>query len=86
MIIIKPKRAVPGKLSGKMFVITGTLAEMSREEAKLRIKTLGGKVTDSVSKQTDYVIVGEEPGSKYDKAKKLRVRIVEEKEFLMLIK
>ena len=74
-----------GKLSGKTFVITGTLDSLSRDEAKEKIKMLGGKVTESVSKQTSYVIVGSEPGSKKDKAEKLGVAILDEKMFLKLM-
>jgi DNA ligase (NAD+) len=72
------------KLSGKTFVITGTLETMSRDEAKKKIKELGGKVTESVSKQTSYVVVGSEPGSKKDKAVKLGVSILNEQEFIKL--
>lgn len=74
------------KLKGKTFVITGTLEKMSREEAKEKIKSLGGKVTESVSKQTSYVVVGVDPGSKYDKAMKLGVEILDENLFLQLLK
>ncbi|MEK7161150.1 MAG: helix-hairpin-helix domain-containing protein, partial [Patescibacteria group bacterium] len=74
------------KLANKTFVITGSLSSMSRDEAKLRIRELGGKTTESVSKQTSYVVVGNEPGSKYDKAMKLGVEILDEKKFLELIK
>ena len=74
------------KLSGKTFVITGTLDNMSRDEVKQKIKELGGKVTESVSKQTSYVVVGSEPGSKYDKALKLGVEILDETKFLELVK
>jgi DNA ligase (NAD+) len=74
-----------GKLTGKTFVITGTLDGMSRDEAKLKIKSLGGKMSESVSKLTSYVIVGNEPGSKYDKAVKLGVEILDEKKFLGLL-
>lgn len=75
-----------GKFTGRTFVITGTLETMSRDEAKAKIKSLGGKVNESVSKQTSYVIVGSDPGSKYDKAIKLGVEILDEKKFLELVK
>ena len=74
------------RLLGKTFVITGSLETMSRDEAKKKIKELGGKVTESVSKQTSYVIVGNEPGSKKDKAEKLGIEILSEKLFLSLLK
>ena len=75
-----------GKLKGKRFVLTGVLDSMSRSEAEQRIITLGGEVSGSVSKNIEYVVIGKEPGSKYDKAKKLGVRIINEKEFLKIIK
>lgn len=81
----KPE-AISHKLSDKTFVITGSLETMSRDEARQRIRELGGKTTESVSKQTSYVVVGNEPGSKYQKAKKLGVEILDEKKFLELIK
>lgn len=74
-----------GKLAGKTFVITGTLSLYGRDEAKEIIESLGGKATGSVSKNTDYVVVGENPGSKYDKAQKLKIAILTEEEFLKLI-
>ncbi len=74
-----------GKLAGKTFVITGTLDSMSRDEAKEKIKALGGKVSSSVSKQTSFVVAGQEPGSKLDKAEELGVEILDEKMFLELI-
>ena len=74
-----------GRLSGKSVVITGTLGSMSREEAREKIEAAGGKWSDTVSSKTDYLVVGDEPGSKLDKAKKLGVEILEEKEFLKLI-
>jgi DNA ligase (NAD+) len=66
------------KLAGKTFVITGTLETLSRDEAKALIKKHGGKVSSSVSKNTDYVLAGEAPGSKYDEAQKLGVKIIDE--------
>jgi DNA ligase (NAD+) len=74
-----------GKLTGKTFVITGTLEKMSRDDAKNKIKELGGKTTESISKQTSYIVVGHEPGSKYDKAIKLGTEILDEKKFLELV-
>ncbi len=75
-----------GKLSGKSVVITGTLETMSRTEAQQKARDAGADVNDSVSKNTDYVVVGEKPGSKYEKAKKLGVKILTEQEFVVLIK
>lgn len=79
------KKKISGKLSGKTFVITGTLNSMTRNQAKELIEKLGGKTSDSVSSKTSYVIVGIDPGSKYEKAKKLKVPILTEEEFLKLI-
>ena len=73
-------------LSGKTFVLTGTLPSFTREEAKAKIEELGGKVASSVSSKTDYVVVGEEAGSKLDKAKKLGIQTLDERSFLKLIK
>jgi DNA ligase (NAD+) len=79
--------AVPkeGPLSGQSFVLTGKLTKFSREEAQREIEQRGGTVTSSVSKKTDYVIVGDDPGSKLEKAQKLGVGILDEKSFLSLI-
>ena len=74
------------KLAGKIFVLTGTLENLGRDEAKEMIRELGGDVSGSVSKNTDYVVAGSEPGSKYDQAKKFGLKIVSEKEFLNMLK
>ena len=67
------------------FVLTGTMRNMSRDEAKAKIRSLGGNVSSSVSKNTNYVVAGESPGSKYDEAGKLGVKIIDEKEFVKLL-
>lgn len=72
--------------SGKTVVITGTLEAYSRNEIKDIVEKMGGKVTGSVSRKTDYVIVGVDPGSKYEKAKELGIRIIDENGFLEMIK
>ncbi|MGA2586102.1 MAG: NAD-dependent DNA ligase LigA [Candidatus Aminicenantales bacterium] len=72
-------------LAGKTFVLTGKLERFSREEAKERIERAGGTVTDSVSKKTGYLVVGADPGSKLDKARKLKVPILNEEKFLKKI-
>ncbi len=82
---IKVKKSRDYRLKDKIFVLTGALNSMSRDEAKQKIRELGGNVSSSVSKKTDYVVVGKEPGSKYDKAQKLGVKIIGEDEFLRLI-
>ncbi|PIQ74075.1 MAG: hypothetical protein CO002_02040 [Candidatus Portnoybacteria bacterium CG_4_8_14_3_um_filter_44_10] len=75
-----------GRFQGKSFVLTGELESVTRDEAKEKIRALGGDVSSSVSKNTDYVVVGKNPGSKYDKAMELGVKIIDEKEFLRTIK
>jgi DNA ligase (NAD+) len=72
-------------LAGKQFVLTGTLNDFTRTQAKEIISELGGRVTGSVSKKTDYVVTGEDPGSKYQKAQKLGVPIINEEEFKKII-
>ncbi len=84
--IENPKKKAPGKLTGKTFVLTGELASMSRDEAKARVRELGGDPSETVSKNTDYVVVGSNPGSKFSKAQKLGVKILNEEEFLKMVK
>lgn len=74
------------KLSGKKFVITGTMKALSRELAKEKIVSLGGEVYSAVSKNIDYLVVGENPGSKYNKAIELGIKIINEDDFLRMIK
>ncbi len=73
------------KLAGKTFVLTGTLAHFTRDEAKKMIEDAGGKVTGSVSKKTDYVVAGTDAGSKLDKAKDLGVQVIDEKEMRRIV-
>jgi DNA ligase (NAD+) len=80
------KRERGTTLAGKTFVLTGTLANYSRDAAKKLIEDAGGKVTGSVSKKTDYVIAGDDPGSKLDKARELGVQVIGEKEMEELVK
>ncbi len=79
------KKKAPQILAGKTFVLTGTLEEFSREEASEIIRELGGRVASSVSRKTDYVVAGKEPGSKYHRAEELGIKIIDESEFKELI-
>jgi DNA ligase (NAD+) len=74
-----------GPLTGKTFVITGTLTSMTRGQAEERIKSLGGAIGSSVSKKTDYLVVGADPGSKLERAQKLKIPIFDEAAFLQLL-
>jgi DNA ligase (NAD+) len=79
------ERKAPGRLAGKVFVLTGTLPSLSRERAKELIEAQGGKVTGSVSKKTDFVVAGDEPGSKLDKARELGVAVLDEAQLQRLL-
>ena len=87
MASLQPEPAVTGTgpLSGKTFVLTGTLSQMTREDAEAAIERLGGKISGSVSRKTAYVVVGTDPGSKLEKAKALGVATLTEEEFRALI-
>ena len=80
------QRKAAGPLEGKTFVLTGTLPDLTREDATARIEAAGGKVTGSVSKKTDYVVAGEEAGSKLAKAQALGIPVLGERELLDLLR
>lgn len=80
------KKRINQKLAGVSFVLTGMLDSMPREEAKEKIRNSGGDISESVSRETDYVVVGNEPGSKYERARTLGVKVLSEEDFLKLIK
>jgi DNA ligase (NAD+) len=82
---VSVKKAADLPLAGKTFVLTGTLPSMTRDEATEKIVALGGHVTGSVSKKTDYVLAGAEAGSKFDKAKELGIPIIDEAEFRQIV-
>ncbi len=84
--IIPPKRRAKQTLEGKTFVFTGELESFSRAQAKELVRERGGTASESVSKKTDYVVVGESPGDKYEKAKKLGVKALNEAEFKRMIR
>ena len=83
IVVDHPKRK--GAFTGKSFVLTGTLQDMTRDEAKMAIQSLGGNVASSVSENTDYVVAGEKPGSKKDKAEALGVEVLNEKQFFVML-
>ncbi len=85
VVLIEERKETSNRLQGKQFVLTGTLKDFSRDQAKEKILSLGGRVTSSVSKKTDYVVAGTDPGSKRDKAEKLGVEILTEDQFRGLL-
>jgi len=84
--LVNPQKISTAKLAGKIFVLTGELANLTRDEAKEKIRNAGGEVSSSVSKKTDYVVLGENPGFKYGQAKKLGVKIIGEAGLLKLLR
>ncbi|MDO9581329.1 MAG: NAD-dependent DNA ligase LigA [Bacteroidales bacterium] len=80
------KEETPKPLFGKTFVLTGTLSKYTRDDATRLIESLGGRVSSSISSKTDFVIIGESPGSKYEKAKELGVKTITAEEFIKMIK
>jgi DNA ligase (NAD+) len=81
----KPSESQNRPLAGQTFVITGSLPNLKRDEAKAKIQNAGGKVTGSVSSKTNYLVVGDDPGSKLDKAEKLGIPTLSEAELLEMI-
>jgi DNA ligase (NAD+) len=79
------KKKTGGPLAGLTFVLTGTLPTLSRDDAKAKIEAASGKVSGSVSKKTDYVVAGEEAGSKLDKARELGIKVLDEAQLLEMI-
>ena len=83
--VIEPKIKEKGKLAGKIFLFTGALKTFGRDEARILVESLGGMTASSVSKKVDFVVVGEDPGSKFDKAKELGIKTLTEEEFKKMI-
>jgi len=81
----RARRRHGGPLAGKTFVLTGTLVNLTREEARQQIEVAGGKVSSAVSKKTSFVVAGEDPGSKLDKARELGVEVIDEKKLIELL-
>jgi DNA ligase (NAD+) len=84
--VIEPKVKEKGKLAGKIFVFTGSLKTFARNEARTLVESLGAMTSSSISKKVDFVVVGEDPGSKYDKAKELGIKILTEEEFKKMVR
>jgi len=83
---ITPQRAATGAAAGRTFVLTGTLPNLTRDQARERIEAAGGKVAGSVSKKTDYVVAGAEAGSKLERAQELGVAVIDEDGLIELLK
>jgi DNA ligase (NAD+) len=81
----KPAKRRSDKMAGKTFVITGTLENFTRQQAEQAVKQAGGKTSSSVSKKTDFVLAGENPGSKLDKALQFGVKIIKEEDFIKML-
>ena len=75
------QRIISDKLAGKKFIFTGELSKFTRSQASSLVRKLGGEIVSSVSKNTDFVVAGGNPGSKYDKAQSLNIPIIDEKQF-----
>jgi DNA ligase (NAD+) len=86
VVVLRQKPKPKGRFSGTSWVFTGTLQEFSREEAATKVKNLGAEVSSTVSQKTTYVVAGEDPGSKYDKAKSIGVNVMNEQEFMKILK
>ena len=82
---VRPKKKAASKLTGKTIVVTGTLANFSRQQTEQAIRDAGAKASGSVSKKTDFVVAGESAGSKLDKARRLGVKVITEKEFMEML-
>jgi DNA ligase (NAD+) len=86
---VRPKaeaaKSRTGALSGKTVVVTGSLENFTRQQAQQAIKDAGGKASSSVSKKTDFVLAGAEPGSKLDKARELGVTVIDERQFMKML-
>lgn len=85
VVLTVERRVEDQDLAGMTFVLTGALESMTRPEARVRIETLGGKVTTSVSHKTTCVVVGRDPGSKLDKARQLGLKILSEGQFIEMV-
>jgi DNA ligase (NAD+) len=83
--VTEPKTKEKGKLAGKIFLFTGALKTFGRDEARNIVESMGGITASTVSKKVDFVVVGEDPGSKFDKAKDLGIKILSEEEFKKIV-